>query len=305
MGDSLYTSLYTALCTRMYIGSFREGTVAMVTLKSRAYDHIREGLLTGNWPASLVLSPNKVAKRIGMSYTPVREAFRQLETEGLVERVANLGVRPKRLDRQGIEELFEMRMVLEGGAAKIAAEKISEQELDHLTDLLARQRGMIRDFGRMLDSPNKRIDRPIVWQDLPGREIHMGIAKINFEFHSATMAAACNQRVMKTAGDLRVLTSLLRGHVLLPGETMMAQQAKAYQFHMRILGALKRHDGNAARDWSDMHIQSARHHHLAVHDWQQQLAITGRDVSVDWPDDLLASLDKIQEDIRGTQEARE
>lgn len=269
----------------------------MQTLKTIAYNHIRRDLLMGSWPGDLVLSPNKVAKKIGMSYTPIREAFRQLESEGLVERVANLGVRPKRFNRQEIEHLFEMRMILEGGAAKIAADKISDEELAHLANLLARQRDMIRQLGRLLESPSKPVERPTIWQDLQGQDLQMEIAKINFKFHTATMSAAQNPRVMKTVSNLRILSSLLRGHVLLPGETPLKQQAKAYYFHTKIFDALKRHDGVAARDWSDRHILNARQHHLAVYDWQQQLAASSQEISHEWPEELLENLDRIQGDI--------
>jgi len=104
-------------------------------LKTKAYNHIRQGLLLGQWPEGTFFSTGKVAKLIGMSYTPVREAIIQLESEGLVETVTNQGIRTKTLNRDELQEKFELRVILESGAAKLAAEKISEGELDGLRKL--------------------------------------------------------------------------------------------------------------------------------------------------------------------------
>lgn len=265
-------------------------------------------MLGGRWPDGLVLSPNKVAKKIGMSYTPVREAIIQLESEGLIEKVPNIGIRPKRLDRQDIEHLFETRMSIEGGAAWFAAEKISDDELNVLAGLLARQKATIRQFTATVASARTSVDRPTVWQDGPGAQFHVQLAQINFEFHVRLIASARNPRFMKITGDLHVLTALLRGHLIMPGDTPIGQHARAYHFHMRILDALKRHDAIAARDWVDNHILNARTHHLAVHDWQQQLSRHGTKLADEWPEALFATVEKIQSSINDankSQEARE
>ena len=107
----------------------------MVTnLKARAYRHIRLALLDGELGDGMFLSPAKLAEKIGVSDTPVREAIIQVESEGLVERVPKLGIRARTLNRQELEEMFDLRIILESGAAKLAARQITGEQLGRLQE---------------------------------------------------------------------------------------------------------------------------------------------------------------------------
>ncbi|CAN0238885.1 unnamed protein product, partial [Chrysoparadoxa australica] len=97
----------------------------------RLLDEIREGRLM---PGER-LRETELAERVGVSRTPVREAIRQLEADGLVGHVPRIGASVRKLDYAEVMELYEMRAVLEGTAARLAARAASEVELQELAAL--------------------------------------------------------------------------------------------------------------------------------------------------------------------------
>ena len=125
-------------------------------LKKLAYDHIRMNLFNGNLSPGMLLSPVTLAKEIGVSHTPVREAISQLESEGLVEQLPRVGARVKVIDRRELEELFDLREMLEGGAAAKAAERITAGEIAELRDLSERFHGLA---GQLQEAGADRAER--------------------------------------------------------------------------------------------------------------------------------------------------
>lgn len=269
------------------------------TLKAQAYHHIRERLLVGGWPVDASLSYNKLAKNIGTSCTPVREAVIQLESEGLLEKHELFGIRPKQLHRTDIEELFELRISLEGGAAKIAAEKITADELMILGDILERNRAMLKDFITNVPNAGVPVDRPTVWRERMAVN-NLDIYTINVEFHTRLLTAAKNARIMKILSNLHILTQLLRGHVIMPGDTLSGPLLREYRFHAKIFQALRNRDGVAARDWMDRHLLNARQHHLAVYDLRRQLTSLGATLADEYPERIVTQAEKIETDILNT-----
>ncbi|MCF7849436.1 MAG: GntR family transcriptional regulator, partial [Kiritimatiellales bacterium] len=102
------------------------------THAKRAYDHLRTKLLSGEFsPGSRILY-GPLGKELGISATPVREAIGQLANEGFVELVPQLGAVVRRVSRDELVELYEMREALEPYAAARAAERINAGRLDEL-----------------------------------------------------------------------------------------------------------------------------------------------------------------------------
>ena len=100
-----------------------------VSYKQRAYDHIRDKLMVGELAAGCRLSNRALAREIGISIIPVREAISQLVSEGLLEHKPRVGTFVVEPSRQEIAELCELREALEAYAASRAAERISDGEL--------------------------------------------------------------------------------------------------------------------------------------------------------------------------------
>ena len=100
-----------------------------------AYQHIRSAIQAGRLKSGERLREIDLAKQIGLSRTPIREALSRLEAEGLVAHDATRGVVVAELDYSMVTELYYMREVLEGTAARLAAQHASDVEISILSDL--------------------------------------------------------------------------------------------------------------------------------------------------------------------------
>jgi len=104
------------------------------TLHSRVFNQIRNDILNGVYEPGESLIETKLSEELGVSRTPIREALRQLELEGLVQSVPNKGVTVKGVSSQDIQDIYTIRMLIEGLAARWAAEKITPEELEELQE---------------------------------------------------------------------------------------------------------------------------------------------------------------------------
>lgn len=105
----------------------------MRELNQRAYDEIRRGILDGKLLPSSPISEYQLAAALKISRTPVREALKRLEEEGLVWSIPNKGTFVTKVSAQDIMEIYQVREGLEGLAARIAAEQMSESDI-HLLE---------------------------------------------------------------------------------------------------------------------------------------------------------------------------
>ena len=102
------------------------------TIRRRIYEHLREQLLNGERAPSEHLIEAKIAKEIGTSRTPVREALHSLELEGLIESIPRVGYVVKPISEQEVEEICEIRMAIEGIAVRWAMEKAHDKLVEEL-----------------------------------------------------------------------------------------------------------------------------------------------------------------------------
>ena len=102
------------------------------TIRRRIYEYLREQLLNGEIPPRQHLIEAKIAKEIGTSRTPVREALHSLELEGLIESIPRVGYVVKSISEQEVEEICEIRMAIEGVAARWAMEKAHKKLVEEL-----------------------------------------------------------------------------------------------------------------------------------------------------------------------------
>jgi DNA-binding GntR family transcriptional regulator len=108
------------------------------TAQEQAYAYVRERILSGRYPGGMRLDLDRVAAAIGTSRLPVREALRQLDGEGLVTIRPNRGAVVTQLTAGDLVEVFEMRAVLEGLAARVAVGRLDADDLDDLARLAGR-----------------------------------------------------------------------------------------------------------------------------------------------------------------------
>ncbi len=93
------------------------------TIRKKIYEHLREELLSGKFPPHQRLIEAKIAKEIGTSRTPVREALHSLEMEGLIESIPRVGYVVRLISEEEVEEICQIRAVIEGLAARWAISK--------------------------------------------------------------------------------------------------------------------------------------------------------------------------------------
>ena len=103
-------------------------------LRDVVFNTLRKAILKGELKPGERLMEIALAERLGVSRTPVREALRQLETDGLVENILNRGAFVIGMSEQDYEDMFEMRKIYEIQAVKWAIERITEEEMDRLEE---------------------------------------------------------------------------------------------------------------------------------------------------------------------------
>src|SRR5688572_26253677 len=242
-----------------------------VSLREQAYQHIRQKILVGHFPVNYRLSEVQLAKEIGISRTPVREAVSQLASEGLVQRHPELGVLVRQITRKELEELTNLRWLLEGYAVARAARRTTEQDVAQLRRIVDRLREIsraIRDAG--LQSWNQELGRQLALTDIL--------------FHMTIMRIADSPRVMKIVDDFHVLTTRYRP----PERQSLGVLAQVLLEHWRIYRALRRRDPRAARD--AMKLQTKRWRKATLAHYDQQEKVTHQTPTVtDWS----AMLDQI------------
>jgi len=231
----------------------RTSTKAGVELSELAYSRIREQLLSGGLKAGDKISEGRLAEKFKISRTPVREAIRRLQVEGLVYQVPRSGTYVSRPSRSRLIETYEIRMAIEGFAAMKAASVITQTGLRELGDCCRRMREAahrFRDTGRSVMSG----------------DILESFLVADLAFHVLVLKTADNHRAAKLVMDGRIDSMMFGSHT---HERTLAHVARVWRLHDRVFKALRRRDGEAARHWMDAHIRGSMQAALALHDKEQ------------------------------------
>lgn len=107
------------------------------SLRGRVFNAIRESILEGKYKPGDVLRETSIAQELHVSRTPVREAIRQLELEGLVHSIPNKETIVSGVTKEDVHDIFMVRSRLEGLAGRRAAERITVEELKEMEEVLA------------------------------------------------------------------------------------------------------------------------------------------------------------------------
>ncbi|MCD8363407.1 MAG: GntR family transcriptional regulator [Lachnospiraceae bacterium] len=106
------------------------------SLRGRVFESIREDILNGRYEQNTELKEATIGAELGVSRTPVREALRQLELEGLVTIIPNRGAHVNRITAKDVEDIYVIRSMLEGLCARWATEYITQEQLDNMEETL-------------------------------------------------------------------------------------------------------------------------------------------------------------------------
>lgn len=227
-------------------------------LTQKAYRHIHGKLSGGQLPPGSRLSNRGVAKEVGVSFTPVREALNRLVSEGLLEYRQGLGVFVPILNVQEIREIYELREILESEAASRVCENNTSSmtaEMTRAYDIMVGIYEKIQAEGQMSG------DQADTWQ------------AADSEFHISLLRGAGNRRLLDTVEGLRTsLKAMLGGLGQMSGIVghrfdcePLAQIERTLDEHRRILEALKKGDGAGGRAVMIEHIRSGLKLALAAH----------------------------------------
>lgn len=205
----------------------REGAPESLSRGEHAYKKILESIRNGTLKPGTRMREAELAEWFGSSRTPIREALNRLLTEGLVTQEAKRGLVIAELDHSMMSELYAMREVLEGTAARLAARHATDIEIEMLRGIAERD----KEIG---DDPVR-------------------LAKNNWLFHETLHHAAHNRYLLKMLSILKESMALLGPTTLgLPGRS-----ARAYEEHSTLVAAIERHDADVAEQESREHIRAA------------------------------------------------
>lgn len=145
-----------------------------VPVREWAYNHLKSDVLAGHFNPGERLTEEHLAKALGVSRTPVREALHKLASEGLIQPLESRGFCVARDSREEIEDLFDIRASLEGYAIRLICDCISEQTLEQLN-------GFIEKAQDALD--RKKLDEIFEYNTQFHDALHQVIAR-KTRFHS-------------------------------------------------------------------------------------------------------------------------
>jgi DNA-binding GntR family transcriptional regulator len=115
-------------------------TLQLSSKRDQIVDRLREAILSGRFSPGERIVESRLARQLGTSQAPVRDALALLERQGLVVKVANRGTFVSRLHGRELRELFTLRAVLDAFAARLAAERASAAEIERLHTLIGQMR---------------------------------------------------------------------------------------------------------------------------------------------------------------------
>lgn len=192
-----------------------------INLTEEARKELARGLSTGRFLPGAKLRIRDLAEEMGISPTPVREALQQLVAEGALLQVAGRSLRVPELDAEDYLELRNLRVMLEGEAAALAAARISDEAIDHLEDVHARL------------------------ADAKAREDFQSALIFNQEFHLRVCAESGNQRLYRIVDGLWLQMGPLL-NVLYTGSGAGGDD-EARHWHLTLIDALRARRARAAR----------------------------------------------------------
>jgi DNA-binding GntR family transcriptional regulator len=120
------------------------------TAHQEAYNHIRRRILSGEFRPGYRINLGEIARTLSVSRMPVRDALRQLDSEGLVVMRPNRGVTVTELTPDEAEEYFQIRAVLEGLSAGLAAPKLTEKDIENLAAAKDRMNQVRNDIAQWI-----------------------------------------------------------------------------------------------------------------------------------------------------------
>ncbi len=211
-------------------------------LVSHLADKINAKIVSGEYPPGTRLRQEALAETFSVSRTPIREALRQLEVKGVVQHTPNQGAMVRALSARDIREAYQVRAELEGLAAELAVEWITDAQIERIRAAQARFAQAVEQLATAKDkklarSPAAKLPN---WVDA------------NDAFHAVILEASRNRRLSQVAQDMHIgfTRGVMMSALAMDGQRMRENVAQ----HDAILDAIERRDAAAARRAMTHHI---------------------------------------------------
>lgn len=188
---------------------------------------LREAIIRGIFRSGEQLRQDVIARELGTSAIPVREAFQTLESQGLVERFPNRGVYVSDLSAEDVEEIYELRTYLETKAILLALPHISQEVLDHAEALIRE--------AEQTDDPHIKSD-------------------LNWQFHVYLYSLSNRRRLLKLIKEIHsCVQHYIRLYTTLAGENKISEHD-----HRELLTLLTQKDETQVVKYLEKHLDTAR-----------------------------------------------
>ena len=200
-------------------------------LRGEVFHTIQENILNGVYAENEELRENTLAQELGVSRTPVREALRQLELEGLVKIIPNKGACVTGITKKDVKDIYAVRSMLEGLCARWATENISDKQIDALEEII-----LLSEF---------HVKR--------GKEGQTNqVAELDGKFHEVLYEAS-NSRILKhVLSDFHKYVRMARKSSVANPE----RAEKSIEEHKKILQAIKDKNADKAELMANEHMMN-------------------------------------------------
>ena len=198
------------------------------SLGARVFHAIRESILSGRYLPDEELKEKTIGEELGVSRTPVREALRQLELEGLVTIIPNKGAYVVGISQKDIRDIYEIRSRLEGLCAGWAAEHITGEQLDELEENI-----YLSDFHSR-------------------KENFEQVLELDNRFHEILYTASGSRELRHVLLDFHHYVERVRKLTL----AVQERAINSNEEHRRIVEALKRRDAAEAERLAHTHVMN-------------------------------------------------
>jgi DNA-binding GntR family transcriptional regulator len=205
-----------------------------LSLQERTYQALRRALLEGDYLPGARIYEGAIAQALGVSRNPVREAIRRLQQDGLLDVRPHYGIYVTTIPAEEIEDIYRIRGALEATAAALAAERMTDEEIEIL--------------GRTLDEQQRAAASAV---ELPREPVSVVQAD---RFHHAIHVGAKSPRLLTLLEQIYAQVSHFRNLTLrVPGRATVSAAG-----HARVYEAIRARDAETADREMRIHIDDAR-----------------------------------------------
>lgn len=199
------------------------------SLRGRVFQKLREDILSGKYKEHEELKEVAIGEELGVSRTPVREAFRQLELEGLIQIVPNKGAYVTGITAKDVKDIYMIRSLLEGLCARLATEKITKEQMEEM-------------------------EENIYLADFHAQKGHMDqMAELDNRFHDILYEACDSKLLEHTLKDYHQYVLRVRQKTLSNNTRGRASNDE----HRQIMEAIKAGDADKAEQLANRHMINA------------------------------------------------